>query len=78
MTPALYIRKHIFQMTQADMAEVLGCVQPTVHRYEINGFFPVEAQKKVRALAAERGLEWNDSWFFEVPEGESNPKGAAA
>lgn len=27
-----------------------------------------EYQRRVRRLASDRGIEWSDSWFFEVPK----------
>lgn len=60
------IRCKVFKVTQADMAEIAGTRQATVSRWETNKLKPSLAQlTRIRSEAHRRGLEWNDSWFFE-------------
>ena len=68
MNALRHIRKHIFHATQTEFAELAGVVQATVSRWE-NGVAPslVEMQA-IRHAAVNRGLEWDDRWFFEIPE----------
>ncbi len=67
MNPALFIRKHVLNLSQAELAAVLGVSQPTVQRREARGEYHGEALRKLRALVRERRPDWSDSWFFEVP-----------
>ncbi len=71
MNPVRFIRKNIFGMTQQAFADAIGSTQPSVARWEGTGRFPAEHQDIVRlkgkAICAERGEDWDDSWFFEVP-----------
>lgn len=70
MTPVEYIRTQVFGMTQAALANVLNTTQASISRWESQGYFPPEAQSKVREMARAKGLGWSDSWFFEVPKPE--------
>lgn len=68
-TPARYIRERVFRApSQTAFATMLGYKQATVSRWE-SGVDPISraAQERIRALARERGIKWNDLWFFEVP-----------
>ena len=67
MNTAIYIRKRVFRVSQVGMAELLGVSQAAISRQETTGFIPTDRQRVIRDLARERGLEWSDSWFFEVP-----------
>jgi transcriptional regulator with XRE-family HTH domain len=68
LTPALFIRSTVFGFgTQREFADALGYEQPTVSRWERGEGFSSEAQKRIRVLAKERGVKWDNNWFFEVP-----------
>lgn len=68
-----FIRLFVFQMeTQAEFAALLGASQGRVSIWESEGRFPsfivadlVRAHG--RAICADAGQPWCDSWFFEVP-----------
>jgi len=69
MTPARYIRLHVFGVpTQTEFARLLGYEQPHVSRLERGAPFSSEAQTRIRRLAEQRGVPWDNNWFFEVPE----------
>lgn len=68
MNPVLFIRKHILQLTQVELADTLDYKQASVSRWEAQGYFPADVQPKVRALCLEACPDWQDSWFFEVPD----------
>lgn len=77
-SPARYIREQVFGIpNQQAFAELLGVTQPQVSRWE-RGINHVSgrAQIRIRALARERGIAWNDAWFFEVPDGPVEGKAA--
>lgn len=66
--PLKVIRKNILNLTQAEMAALTGAAQATVSRWETGELEPDRAHlAKIRAEAAKRGIEWSDTWFFEVP-----------
>lgn len=68
-TPALHIRTTVFGFqSQKAFAEALGYEQPTVSRWENGEPFSSEAQRRIRTLAADRGVAWDNNWFFEVPK----------
>ena len=61
------IRKNVFAVTQAQFAMVAGVTQATVSRWE-NGVAPsLDEMKAIRRAAEERGINWDDRYFFEVP-----------
>ncbi len=67
MNALRHIRKNVFAVTQAEFAVVAGVTQATVSRWE-NGVAPsLEEMQAIRSAAAERGIEWSDALFFEVP-----------
>lgn len=71
------IRTKVFEVTQTEFAEIAGVKQSTVSRWE-NGVAPtLDEMRTIRQAAADRGIEWEDSWFF-VPPAESETKVAAA
>lgn len=56
-------------MDPSAFADAVGVTQPTVWRWE-NGSEPKrDALQKIRDAALERGLDWDDKFFFEVPPG---------
>ena len=68
MNPMLHIRTVVFKITQAEMAQIAGAGQAAVSRWENNATFPTRAQlERIRSEAMTRGLDWDDSWFFEIP-----------
>lgn len=69
LTPARYIREHIFEVaTQWEFAAMLGYEQATISRFETGTCpFSSGAQRKIRDLAAKRGIDWDNNWFFDVP-----------
>lgn len=65
------IRKNVFKVTQSEFAELAGVTQASVSRWE-NGVAPsLEEMQSIRKAAADRGLEWADSMFFEMPVPEA-------
>jgi hypothetical protein len=68
ITPALFIRRHVFGFdSQQPFADLLKTSQVTISRWEQGQDIPPSKQGQIRTLAKERGHEWNDSWFFDVP-----------
>jgi DNA-binding transcriptional regulator YiaG len=71
MSTIRHIRKHVFQMNQADFAARIGVMQSTVSRWE-NGTEPDRADlMNIRAAAASAGLPWDDAWLFDTPSKET-------
>jgi transcriptional regulator with XRE-family HTH domain len=70
MTPIRHIRKHVFNLTQAQFAAVIGVGQASVSRWEDeeNTAEPTRAElRAIRDAAVARKLPWDDSWFFDAP-----------
>jgi DNA-binding transcriptional regulator YiaG len=68
MHPITYIRKHIFSVTQDAFAEIAGTTQASVSRWESGRLYPNQGElARIRRAARERGIPWNDRWFFELP-----------
>jgi len=77
MNPIRYIRKKVFQETQAGFAALAGVSQAAVSRWE-SGIAPTaDDLQRIRAAAVERGIDWNDTWFFEVPGAAAESADAA-
>lgn len=77
LTTYRWIRERVFRMTQTDFAEALQVNQSTISRWESEAFGPsYEEMVSIRRAASERGLEWHDSWFFEIPAASSCSKAA--
>lgn len=69
MNRLFYIRRHVFGITQAQMADIAGVRQNQISRYEHGLRRPSLAElERIRAAAVARELAWDDSWFFELPE----------
>lgn len=69
MNQLLHIRRHIFGITQSEMAGIAGVRQCQVSRWEHGLRRPSLAELgRIRAQAAARGLPWDDRWFFELPD----------
>jgi hypothetical protein len=68
MNPVTYIRQKVFGCeTQEAFADILGTTQASVSRWERDERIPGHRQSLVRDKARERGLDWRDEYFFEVP-----------
>lgn len=71
-SPAKFIRTKIFDIpSQAAFAELLGLTQSAIARWE-TGARGISAKHKdaILALATKRGVDFQYSYFFEVPESE--------
>lgn len=84
MNAVEYIRTRIFKLKQGPFAVVAGVSQPTISRWEAadcKGSEPSrDEMDNIRKEAIKRGLEWNDSWFFQTfpDEPESAEQESAA
>lgn len=67
-----YIRKHVFQVTQTEFAAIAGVGQASVSRWESGVAPSLDEMQAIRQAAATRGLQWDDSWFFDVPSTENS------
>lgn len=68
MNPILHIRKVTLGLSQADFAAIAGVSQGTVSKWETDELVPDRNElARMRAAVKDRGLAWDDSWFFEVP-----------
>lgn len=67
--PITHIRTKVLGCsTQEAFAKLIGVQQSTVSRWE-NGMEPDRASlSRIREVAIERGVQWDDRWFFEVPQ----------
>lgn len=63
-----HIRLNVFGMTQSEFANLINVTQPTYSAFEKNDSLPFARQEAIRKVAAERGIPWDDTWFFETPE----------
>lgn len=65
------LRTIIFGMDkQAPFARAIGVSQQTYSFAERKDRMPSWYMDRIRRLANERGIEWNDTWFFEPPQGD--------
>ena len=68
MTPMLRIRKSILCISQAELGAIAGASQGTVSKWEAGELEPDRGQLgRIRATVLDRGLEWDDAWFFGEP-----------
>lgn len=64
--PIERIRKTIFDVNQAQFGEIAGTTQASVSRWENGQQEPsLGEMDRIRAAAVDRGLRWDDRWFFE-------------
>lgn len=69
MNQISYIRRHVFRIKQTELAEIAGVPQSVICRWERDRLQPrLPALRRIRSAAIERGLDWDDRWFFEAPE----------
>lgn len=71
MNAVKYIRTQVFKLRQAPFAaEVAKVSQATVSRWETDELMGSQPDRedmdRIRSAAMERGLPWNDSWFFQT------------
>ena len=63
-----HIRKHIFKTTQGAFGEIAGTTQASVSRWENGTQEPSQSEmESIRNGARDRGIQWDDRLFFEVP-----------
>ena len=78
MRPIAHIRTKLFKMNQTAFAKVAGSNQGTVSRWETGELEPDrDILERIREAALDRGLEWSDSLFFEVPPESADAEHAA-
>lgn len=66
--PLKFIRKVVFAMTQLDFARANGIANDKISKMESGDRrLTFDDMLKIRTAAIDRSLDWNDSWFFEVP-----------
>lgn len=66
MSPIRFIRTRLFCLSQSDFAALIGRTQASVSRWESGGPFTNEDMAAIRHAAAERTIEWDDRYFFEI------------
>lgn len=70
MRPIQFIRQSVFNATQAEFALIARVTQATVSRWESDESSSEPGRDDlgvIRAAAMDRGLAWNDAWFFDPP-----------
>jgi transcriptional regulator with XRE-family HTH domain len=70
MNAVKFIRTKVFKLEQAPFAGIAGVSQPTVSRWEQTEITTSEPNREemslIRSEAIKRGLDWNDSWFYQT------------
>ncbi|WP_188825054.1 helix-turn-helix domain-containing protein [Brucella endophytica] len=61
------IRKNVFKVTQQEFSAVAGVTQATVSRWERGVAPSLDEMKAIRDAAVKRGINWDDSLFFDAP-----------
>ncbi len=78
MSNLAFIRTELFKVTQAVFGEIAGAAQGTVSRWELPENHPdrLEPSREqlgsIRESAKQRGIQWRDEWFFDLPDGASS------
>jgi DNA-binding transcriptional regulator YiaG len=68
MNPIAYIRQEILKVSQHVLAAIANTSQASVSRWETGELEPDREQLDlIRQAALDRGLPWDDRWFFEKP-----------
>lgn len=68
MSTVHHIRKAILDISQADLAAIANTTQASVSRWEKGELQPdLEQLRRIRDAVRQRGLAWEDSWFFDAP-----------
>lgn len=68
LTPARYLREHVLEMSQTELARALKISQPGVAKIEAkNGKFPERHRDTIRELAKAKGKTIPDIDFEKVP-----------
>jgi transcriptional regulator with XRE-family HTH domain len=68
MSSLRHIRKNVLGLSQAEFAAIADVSQGTVSKWENDELNPNrDEMARIRDEARRRGLDWNDSWFFECP-----------
>ncbi len=66
--PVTFIRESVFGCaTQDQFAGLLGTTQASISRWEAAGRIPGLKQELIRDKARERGIAWDDRYFFSSP-----------
>ncbi|WP_113154760.1 helix-turn-helix transcriptional regulator [Nitratireductor sp. OM-1] len=68
MNAIRYIRKEIFDATQVEFAALIGVTQASVSRWERDVSPSLDDMRKIRLAAVQRGIDWDDGWFFQSLE----------
>lgn len=63
-----HIRTKVFAVTQSEFAALAGVTQASVSRWEKGVAPSLDEMRAIRSAAEERGLPWDDKFFFETPE----------
>lgn len=72
MSAIAHIRKKVLCVSQAAIAEMTGVTQATVSRWEKGELSPNLRELAIlREAARAKGGDWEDSWFFEPPQGSA-------
>lgn len=71
MSAIRHIRRAIFQVTQAEFAALAGVTQASVSRWETGVPPSLDDMQAIRKAAADRGIAWDDAWFFDTPASEN-------
>jgi transcriptional regulator with XRE-family HTH domain len=60
------MRRELFQLSQIEFAAIAGVSQATVSRWETGELTPgYEELRRIREEAVRRGIDWDDSLFFD-------------
>lgn len=67
LTPARFIRMSVLKMSQNGLAKAMKVSQPMVAKIERQPMVSLYHREKLRAVAHDRGVTIEDSWFLAVP-----------
>lgn len=63
-----HIRTKVFEVTQSEFAALAGVTQASVSRWEKGVAPSLDEMRAIRQAAEDRGISWDDRFFFETPE----------